>query len=126
VSRRKKEEMARGGYRPGSCRKAGTKGIKKGTGAKKTGDAADSLTPDEKKDADAQELSPLEYMLKIMNDPNADKNRRDRMAQAAAPFVHARKGEGSGKKDEKDSKAKAAAKGRFATSEPPSYLRAVK
>lgn len=118
--------MARGGYRPGSGRKAGTKGTKKGTGTKKTGNPADSLTNDEKDEAAAQELTPLEYMLKVMNDKGADKNRRDRMAQAAAPFCHARKGEGAGKKDEKADKAKNAAKGRFAPGTPPSHLSLVK
>lgn len=33
---------------------------------------------------------PLEYMLEVMNDPTADQARRDRMAMAAAPFLHAR------------------------------------
>src|SRR3954452_5433889 len=35
-------------------------------------------------------LSPLEYMLSVMNDPDADPARRDRMAVAAAPYVHVR------------------------------------
>jgi hypothetical protein len=42
------------------------------------------------------------------------------MAIAAAPFVHARKGEaGTGKKDEKAERAKAAGEGRFRPSAPP-------
>jgi hypothetical protein len=32
----------------------------------------------------------LDYMLEVMNDPSADLARRDRMAIAAAPFVHER------------------------------------
>jgi phage terminase small subunit len=35
-------------------------------------------------------LTPLEYMLAVMNDPKADRTRRDRMATAAAPYVHGR------------------------------------
>jgi hypothetical protein len=35
-------------------------------------------------------MSPLAYMLTVMNDPDADPARRDRMAVAAAPYVHAR------------------------------------
>lgn len=33
-------------------------------------------------------VSPLEYMLQVMRDATADSERRDKMAQAAAPFVH--------------------------------------
>jgi len=36
------------------------------------------------------ELSPLAYMLSVMNDNKADLTRRDRMAIAAAPYVHGR------------------------------------
>jgi hypothetical protein len=32
--------------------------------------------------------SPLDYMLAVMRDNNADVSRRDRMAIAAAPYVH--------------------------------------
>lgn len=71
-----------------------------------------------------EELLPLDYMLKVMNDPDDDKNRRDRMAIAAAPFCHARKGEGLGKKEEKENKAKQAGSGRFAAS--PAPLKVVK
>src|SRR3954464_1043848 len=35
-------------------------------------------------------LSPLDYMPAVMNDPDADPARRDRMAVAAAPYVHVR------------------------------------
>lgn len=65
-------------------------------------------------------LLPLEYMLKIMNDPNEDKELRARMATAAAPYLHARKGEdGTGKKDEKAERAKEAGKGKFAAGRSP-------
>jgi hypothetical protein len=33
-------------------------------------------------------VTPLEYMLRIMRDPRASKERRDDMAKAAARFVH--------------------------------------
>ena len=33
---------------------------------------------------------PLDYMLKVMRDPEAPENRRDDMAKAAAPFLHAK------------------------------------
>ena len=33
---------------------------------------------------------PLEYMLRVMRDGEADQKRRDLMAQAAAPYIHAK------------------------------------
>ena len=39
--------------------------------------------------AEAKKL-PLAYMLDVMNDSEADATRRDRMAIAAAPFMHDR------------------------------------
>lgn len=66
-----------------------------------------------------EDLLPLDYMLKVMNDKNADKEMRARMAIAAAPFCHARKGEGLGKKEERESKAKSAGSGKFAPSAAP-------
>jgi hypothetical protein len=33
---------------------------------------------------------PLEFLLAVMNDANADPVRRDRAARAAAPFIHRR------------------------------------
>jgi hypothetical protein len=38
----------------------------------------------------AQGILPLDYMLKVLRDPNEDKARRDEMAKAAAPYVHPR------------------------------------
>jgi hypothetical protein len=40
--------------------------------------------------APAEQLDPLAYMLRVMNDPNVQPECRDRMAIAAAPFVHPR------------------------------------
>lgn len=75
--------------------------------------------------AEGEKLEPLEYMLKVMNDPTENPDMRARMAIAAAPFRHARKGEGVGKKQEREDRAKAAGGGRFAPSAPPS-LKVVK
>jgi phage terminase small subunit len=66
-------------------------------------------------------MSPLEYMLSVMNDRTAEATRRDRMAQAAAPFVHARAGEATKKVDAAD-KAKRVAAGRFAPSAAPQLV----
>jgi hypothetical protein len=67
-------------------------------------------------------LDPLAYMLSVMNDPKADQETRLRAASLAAPYVHSRKGEGLGKKQEKDDKAKAAGGGKFAAGRPPISL----
>ena len=55
--------------------------------------------------AAAENLSPLAFMLKVMNDPNEDTKRRVRMAISAAPFCHPRAVE-SGKKQDKQERAK--------------------
>jgi len=34
--------------------------------------------------------TPLQYMIRIMRDPQVEHPRRDEMAKAAAPYVHAR------------------------------------
>jgi phage terminase small subunit len=156
--------MARGGYRPGAGRKAGSLGKKHKlpesedkqrikemlsmqTKAKakayndllvkiKGGNAItlaekkvmDALAVDlaaeagEVKQTSGEKLEPLEYMLNVMNDEQAEKDRRDKMAIAAAPFIHARKGEGAGKKQEKDEKAKAASTGKFSAGRAPIQL----
>jgi len=68
---------------------------------------------------ESEGLEPLQYMLRVMNDPKEDPAVRRSMAQAAAPYCHPRKGEGVGKKDEKNERAKVAGQGRFAPSRPP-------
>jgi hypothetical protein len=34
--------------------------------------------------------TPLDYMLRVMRDPQADHERRDKMAVGSAPYVHAK------------------------------------
>lgn len=70
--------MARGGQRRGA-------GRKKGATSQKT---KERLAMAEKAIGDG--ITPLAYMLQIMNDQAADPQRRDDMARAAAPFVHPR------------------------------------
>lgn len=56
--------------------------------------------------------TPLDYMLAIMNDAEADDGRRDRMAIAAAPYVHARAADAKpGKKEEAEQAALTAERG---------------
>jgi phage terminase small subunit len=64
-------------------------------------------------------MSPLEYMLYVMNNRKAEPDRRDRMAVAAAPYVHGKMGE-QGKKAAKDAAAAAVGGGsRFSAAPPP-------
>ena len=100
--------MGRGGYRPGSGRPKGAKGSKK-----RSPKARDEISADIIQEAENEDMQPLDYMLKVMRDQKADRSRRDRMAIAAAPFVHSRAGEVSGKKVRKDEAAKDAAGGKF-------------
>jgi hypothetical protein len=68
--------------------------------------------------AGKENKTPLQYMLDVMNDPAQEDSRRDRMAQAAAPYVHGRAVE-VGKKETKAEAAKKAETGRFAPPESP-------
>ena len=101
--------MARGGYRAGA-------GRPKGSVAKVQKEALEAAV---------SKMSPLEYMLSVMQDNAVDDARRDRMAIAAAPFVHVRACDmpKNGKKEQAQEKAEETAQGRFAPSRPP--LRAV-
>ena len=67
--------MARGGARPNAGRKKNTPN--KASAAREARVAASGITP-------------LDYMLQVMRDADADPKRRDDMAKAAAPFVHPR------------------------------------
>lgn len=120
--------MARGGYRPGSGPQKGAKyrprapkpdGVTKQKRSKKP-KGSPGIPADIQAEAVAENMTPLAYMLKVMNDPSeTDKARKDRMAVSAAPYMHPRKGEGAGKKEEKSSRAKTAGEGRFKASAPP-------
>jgi len=39
----------------------------------------------------ASGLMPLDYMLEVMRDKNAEPERRDDMAKSAAPYLHAKR-----------------------------------
>jgi hypothetical protein len=66
-------------------------------------------------EADIQpgKMLPLDYLLMVINDPNADSDRKDRLAIAACPFCHPRLIEPQkiGKKDRQDEAAESAGKG---------------
>ena len=145
--------MARGGFRPGGGRPKGSKDAKprkRKPTAKKPAKLKKAKKPTPKKEVPQaepevselaetieqpgtppgetekpQKLDPLTYMLNVMNNPDEEKEMRARMAIASAPFVHARMGDGKGKKQERADKAGKAGKGRFKPTAPPK-LKAVK
>jgi hypothetical protein len=67
--------MARGGKRSGSGRPPG---------------AVNKVTAETRQAAVESGQTPLEYMLSVMRDPSEFPERRDRMAIAAAPYLHAK------------------------------------
>jgi len=71
--------MSRGGFRPNAGRPRKT--------------VLDGPIPKSVARAAKGNATPLEYMLAVMRDPAADPLHRDRMAIAAAPFVHAKPGD---------------------------------
>lgn len=67
--------MARGGARSGA-------GRRKGSPNKRTAELQEAVA--------ASGETPLDYMLRVMRDQTFDYARRDDMAKAAAPYVHAK------------------------------------
>lgn len=67
--------MARGGARPGSGRKPGTR---------------NKRTEEQMQAVEASGLTPLEYLLSVMRDISQETGKRVDAAKAAAPYVHAR------------------------------------
>ena len=94
--------MPKGGYRPNS--------------GKKTAKTDLGITRTEM--VKSGDLTPLEYLLGVMNDPDADEARRDRAAAVAAPFIHGRAAE-PGKKGERKAAADRVADGKFSPASAP-------
>jgi hypothetical protein len=59
------------------------------TGGRQKG-ARNRATAEARAAAAVAGILPLDYMLEVMRDPKADHKRRDAMAMAAAPYLHAR------------------------------------
>ncbi len=118
--------MAKGGYRArsGRPRQANSRRslVEAGRQAKAAGKAAEALD-EASAPVQPETLDPLAYMLRVINDPSAPPERRDRMAIAAAPFVHPRATDtAKGKKELQAERAKAVASGRFAPPPPPKLV----
>lgn len=98
--------MPRGGYRPGAGRPPKEAALEPEAG-----------TPG------SPALSPLDYLLGVMNDATTAPERRDRAAIAAAPYVHG-KVEKPGRKQARQQAAEDALSkpGRFRPGSPPRHL----
>lgn len=102
--------MPRGGSRPGAGRP------RKGE---------ERLKPEKiARDAAARDMTPLEFMLSVMNDANADEKLRAQMAVAAAPYIHAKPGDApKGKKEQAQEEAtEIASGGKFAPRRSPKLV----
>ena len=93
--------------------RAGTGGARPGAGRPKK---AIQLLP-----ASPAQQSPLDFMLMVMRDPDADLKLRLEAAKTAAPYIHSKSCE-IGIKDQKHQAAKKAASGKFATPLPPATI----
>ena len=91
--------MPRGGARPGAGRK--TKAVR---------DAIDACEIAAKRSKG--EMSPLDFMLAVMRDEEQEIKLRTAMAQAAAPYIHAKPADGKlGKKEQAEVAAQSAGAG---------------
>lgn len=104
--------MPRGGARPGAGRKSTKPAAAKAPAVDKDGFKTDASWPfgqmrpaEPPPEPSLSELSPLDYLLSVMRDEEQEVPRRLQAASLAAPYVHAKKGEG-GKKDAKADAAK--------------------
>ena len=111
--------MPRGGARPGAGRKPKTAKALPRPEVKVP--AAPVVTESEV--LAAHDLTPLAYLLQVVNDTKAERRERLQAASIAAPYVHPRKGEG-GKKDAAADAAKKVGAGRFAAAAPPKLVAA--
>lgn len=75
--------------------------------------------PEAPKPADLSALTPLDYMLEVMRNPDEEPATRRQMAIQAAPYCHAKKGEMSAKRQEAEDRKKAVSSGKFARRPPP-------
>lgn len=107
--------MARGGFRPGA-------GRPRKSGEGQAVQAAKAAVKAEKVEAGPDEVpagnvTPLAYLLSVVNDLTADDGDRFKAAVAAAPYVHVRASDlaaAKGKKEVAQESAEKAATGKFA------------
>lgn len=87
-------------------------------GAPKAPPVVADLMPEDSGGDEVEAGTPLEYLLRVMNDPVQDERLRVRAAVAAAQYVHTKTHDG-GKRDAQADRAKQVAGGKFAAAPPP-------
>lgn len=111
--------MARGGSRPGAGRPKGSRATKPiiTDEVKRilTGQGMPTELPE-------KPVLPLDYMLRVLNDPETDQDRRDKMAQLAVPYFHAKAEAKGTKKDGLMKRAGEVAEGRFGARPAPNVI----
>src|SRR5689334_4935886 len=97
--------MPRGGKRPGAGRPRKGEAMPPRAKVTVTAPAEGEFIP-------AGEM-PLDYLMRVMQDPGADDRRRDWAASVAAPYFHLKRSD-AGKKGAAADAAEAASEGKFA------------
>lgn len=113
--------MPRGGYRPGGGGTLGNQNARKKP--KPVPSLTQAMVEIAEKVAPVSDVDmlPLDWMLKVIRDKDTEALRRDRMAIAAAPYLHP-KVDVAGKKEQKNAAAKVAETGKFAPAAPPKLV----
>ena len=65
------------------------------------------------------DISPIDYFLQVINDPEAPADLKMKAAIEAAPYVHNKLTGKASKKEDPEDKAKSAGKGKFAPAKAP-------
>lgn len=89
-------------------------GVKGRSGGARPGSGRPPKPQEEKQTIAANgKQTPLEFLLSVMNDNKVEDKLRLDAAKTAAQYVHPKKGESSGKKENAEALQQAAASGRF-------------
>jgi phage terminase small subunit len=97
--------MARGGYRPGAGRPRGSKTTRPELQlVESVFGPFDALVQPKSPEGD---LSPLDFLLRVMRDPHEMAERRDKAAALLLPYLHSRRA-GQGKKEVEAERARKA------------------
>jgi phage terminase small subunit len=96
--------MPRGGYRPGAGRPRGSRTARPDLQLVESPFGSfDALVQPRSPESD--DLSPMQFLLRVMRDPNEMSERRDRAAALLLPYMHSRRA-GKSKKEAEAERAR--------------------